>query len=64
MVFDTTSLVLVSLIFLWTGFVRTGLGFGGAAIGLPLMLLIGGSPVYWLPVIGIHLLFFFVVNTG
>ena len=58
MVFDTTSLVLVSLIFLWTGFVRTGLGFGGAAIGLPLMLLIGGSPVYWLPVIGIHLLFF------
>ncbi|MBT6966901.1 MAG: sulfite exporter TauE/SafE family protein, partial [Candidatus Thioglobus sp.] len=34
MVFDTTSLVLVSLIFLWTGFVRTGLGFGGAAIGL------------------------------
>ena len=58
MVFDATSLVLVGLIFLWTGFVRTGLGFGGAAIGLPLMLLIGGSPVYWLPIIGIHLLFF------
>ncbi|WPE16654.1 sulfite exporter TauE/SafE family protein [Candidatus Thioglobus autotrophicus] len=58
MVFDTTSLALVGLIFLWTGFVRTGLGFGGAAIGLPLMLLIGGSPVYWLPIIGIHLLFF------
>jgi uncharacterized membrane protein YfcA len=38
--------------------VRTGLGFGGAALGLPLMLLIGASPVYWLPVIGIHLLFF------
>jgi len=58
MIFDTTSLVLVGLIFLWTGFVRTGLGFGGAALGLPLMLLIGGSPVYWLPIIGIHLLFF------
>jgi uncharacterized membrane protein YfcA len=58
MIFDTPSLVLVGLIFLWTGFVRTGLGFGGAALGLPLMLLIGGSPVYWLPIIGIHLLFF------
>ena len=58
MIFDTTSLVLVGLIFLWAGFVRTGLGFGGAALGLPLMLLIGGSPVYWLPIIGIHLLFF------
>ncbi|MDG2395528.1 TSUP family transporter [Candidatus Thioglobus sp.] len=58
MSFDATSLVLVGLIFLWTGFVRTGLGFGGAALGLPLMLLVGGSPVYWLPVIGLHLLFF------
>ncbi len=58
MSFDTISLTLVGLIFLWTGFVRTGLGFGGAALGLPLMLLVGGSPVYWLPVIGIHLLFF------
>ena len=58
MSFDTTSLVLVGLIFLWTGFVRTGLGFGGAAMGLPLMLLLGGSPVYWLPIIGLHLLFF------
>ncbi|CAC9596838.1 hypothetical protein [uncultured Gammaproteobacteria bacterium] len=56
--FSTTELILVSLIFMWAGFVRTGLGFGGAALGLPLMLLIGASPVYWLPVIGIHLLFF------
>ncbi|VVH59330.1 hypothetical protein BSPCLSOX_273, partial [uncultured Gammaproteobacteria bacterium] len=26
---------------MWAGFVRTGLGFGGAALGLPLMLLVG-----------------------
>jgi len=58
MSFDASSLALVGLIFLWTGFVRTGLGFGGAALGLPLMLLVGGSPVYWLPIIGLHLLFF------
>ena len=50
--------VLIALIFVWTGFVRTGLGFGGAALGLPLLLLLGASPVYWLPIIGIHLLFF------
>jgi uncharacterized protein len=58
MTFDNAELVLVGLIFLWAGFVRTGLGFGGAALGLPLMLLVGATPVYWLPIIGIHLLFF------
>lgn len=52
------ELIYIALIFIWTGFVRTGLGFGGAALGLPLLLLIGESPVYWLPIIGIHLLFF------
>ncbi|BAS68296.1 MAG: sulfite exporter TauE/SafE family protein [Gammaproteobacteria bacterium] len=58
MIFSNTELFLVALIFMWAGFVRTGLGFGGAALGLPLMLLLGGSPLYWLPVIGLHLLFF------
>lgn len=58
MTFDNTELALVGLIFLWAGFVRTGLGFGGAALGLPLMLLVGATPVYWLPIIGLHLLFF------
>ena len=43
---------------MWTGFVRSGLGFGGAALGLPLMLFIYNQPVYWLPIIGAHLLFF------
>ena len=35
-----------------------GLGFGGAALGLPLMLLIDDQPLFWLPVIGTHLLIF------
>jgi uncharacterized membrane protein YfcA len=43
---------------MWAGFVRSGLGFGGAALGLPFMLLIYDQPVYWLPIIGTHLLFF------
>ena len=56
--FSVTELVLIGLIFIWTGFVRSGLGFGGAALGLPLMLFIYNQPIYWLPIIGSHLLFF------
>lgn len=56
--FTTLQLVLTALIFIWSGFVRSGLGFGGAALGLPLMLLVYDQPVFWLPVIGAHLLFF------
>ncbi len=48
----------VLLLFVWTGFVRSGLGFGGAALGLPLLLFIVDQPLVWLPIIGIHLLFF------
>ncbi len=55
---DLAQTLLVSLIFIWTGFVRTGLGFGGAALGLPLMLFIDDRPLFWLPIIGAHLLFF------
>ena len=58
MAFSNTELGLIALIFIWTGFVRSGLGFGGAALGLPLMLFIYNQPVYWLPIIGTHLLFF------
>jgi uncharacterized membrane protein YfcA len=56
--FTTTQLALTLLIFVWSGFVRSGLGFGGAALALPLMLLIYDQPLFWLPIIGIHLLFF------
>lgn len=60
MLFDFSSLqiFLIAVIFVWTGFVRSGLGFGGAALGLPLLLLVDDQPVFWLPVIGAHLLFF------
>ncbi len=48
----------IALVFVWTGFVRTGLGFGGAALGLPLLLFIHNNPLLWLPIISVHLLFF------
>jgi len=54
----SADILLVGLIFIWTGFVRSGLGFGGAALGLPLLLLIYNQPIFWLPIIGAHLLFF------
>jgi len=56
--FDTQALIYISLVFVWTGFVRSGLGFGGAALGLPIMLFIHDQPLFWLPVICFHLLFF------
>lgn len=60
MLFDFTPLQLLftGLLFSWAGFVRSGLGFGGAALGLPLMLFVHDGPLFWLPMIGIHLLFF------
>ena len=56
--FSTLDIVLTCILFMWAGFVRSGLGFGGAALGLPFMLFIYDQPVYWLPIIGAHLLFF------
>jgi uncharacterized membrane protein YfcA len=56
--FSLWQLSATALIFVWSGFVRSGLGFGGAALGLPLMLFVHDQPVFWIPVIGSHLLFF------
>lgn len=55
---DDYQILAVAALFVWTGFVRTGLGFGGAALGLPLMLFIKNDPRLWLPIISVHLLFF------
>jgi len=56
--FSTPQFIAIGLIFIWTGFVRTGIGFGGAALGLPLLLLVDDKPLVYLPIIGTHLLFF------
>ena len=50
--FQFYQIIVIAIIFIWTGFVRTGLGFGGAALGLPLMLFVQNNPLLWLPVIG------------
>ena len=54
----------IGLIFVWGGFVRSGLGFGGAALTMPLLLLIIDNPIVILPVIAVHLLFFGALTVG
>ena len=49
---------LIGLIFIWSGFVRSGLGFGGAVLSLPFLLLVDNQPLVYLPIIAVHLLFF------
>lgn len=44
--------------FVWSGFVRTGLSFGGALFTIPFLLLIDDRPLVYLPLIAIQLLFF------
>ena len=56
--FSTGEWPWVLLTFIWSGFVRTGIGFGGAALALPILLLVRPEPLLWLPVIATHLLFF------
>ena len=50
--------VLIGLVFIWSGFVRSGLGFGGAVLSLPFLLLIINDPLIFLPLISVHLLVF------
>ncbi len=52
------QLFAVGLCFLWSGFVRSGLGFGGAALTLPLLLMIENDPLFFLPAICWQLLIF------
>ena len=48
----------LAALFVWSGFVRSGLGFGGAALTLPMLLLIVDEPLLFLPAICWHLLVF------
>lgn len=49
---------LIGLIFCWSGFVRSSLGFGGAVLALPFLLLVHNQPLVFLPLIAVHLLIF------
>ncbi|MFO8045867.1 MAG: TSUP family transporter [Halomonas sp.] len=55
---STFHLILIGLVFVWSGFVRTSLGFGGAVLSLPFLLLLHDEPLVFLPIIAIHLMIF------
>ncbi len=57
-----TQFILIALTFIWSGFVRSGLGFGGAALALPILLHIYDKPLVLVPIIGSHLLFFTAIT--
>ncbi|TQV69879.1 sulfite exporter TauE/SafE family protein [Exilibacterium tricleocarpae] len=50
--------LLIAAIFIWSGFVRSGLGFGGNVLSLPFLLLVDDRPLVYLPLIAVHLLVF------
>ena len=49
---------LIGFLFVWSGIVRSGFGFGGAVFALPFLLLIDNQPLVYLPIIAVHLLIF------
>lgn len=53
-----TQCILIAIIFVWSGFVRSGLGFGGAVLSLPFLLLVHNDALIYLPVISLQLMFF------
>ncbi|MEL6710856.1 MAG: sulfite exporter TauE/SafE family protein [Pseudomonadota bacterium] len=53
--FTPTQWIAILAIFVWSGFIRTGIGFGGAAFSLPLLLLVSDQPLFFLPIIALHL---------
>jgi len=57
---STLELLGVALIFIWSGFVRSGLGFGGAVLAIPFLLLIHDDALVFLPLIAVHLIVFSV----
>ena len=55
---ETWQYLLIALLFVWGGFVRSGLGFGGAVLTLPFLLMVHNAPLVFLPIISVHLLLF------
>jgi len=59
---ESWQLIAIGLLFVWGGFVRSSLGFGGAVLTLPFLLMVYNAPLVFLPIIAIHLLFFSFVT--
>lgn len=58
MEFTTLNIAILLIAFWWSGFVRAGLGFGGAGLMYPIAFLAVDSVLFIVPIIGTQLLFF------
>ncbi len=59
---ESWQYVAIGLLFVWSGFVRSSLGFGGAVLTLPFLLMVHNVPLVFLPIIAVQLLFFAFVT--
>jgi hypothetical protein len=55
--FDTVTFVVLFLCFIWSGFLRTGLGVGSTVLMLPFALLVVDNPLIIIPVAATHAVF-------
>ena len=58
MEFDLYTIVILMIAFWWSGFVRAGIGFGGAGLMYPVALLAVDSILFLVPIICVQLLIF------
>jgi len=62
MEFTPITIIVLLFAFWWSGFVRAGLGFGGAGLMYPIAFLVIDSVIFIVPIVGVHLLFFTSIN--
>ena len=62
MEFTPVSVIILLIAFWWSGFVRAGLGFGGAGLMYPVAFLVVDSVLFIVPIVGVHLLFFTTIT--
>ena len=56
--FSPITIIVLMIAFWWSGFVRAGLGFGGAGLMYPVAFLVIDSVIFIVPIVGVHLLLF------
>lgn len=58
------QIIAISLCFIWSGFIRSGIGFGGGIFALPILLLIVNEPLFFLPAIAFQAIFFTFISSS
>jgi len=62
--FDVLTLVVLFICFIWSGFLRTGLGVGATVLMLPFALLVVDNPLVIIPVVATHAVFLSTITVA